>query len=573
MGNHLNREQRQADLTALASEDFDVVVIGGGVTGAGVALDAAARGLRTAIIEAQDWASGTSSRSSGMVHGGLRYLYQLDMGLVDEMITERGLLGNTIAPHLVKPQPFLMPLRRRMVERALNGLSATVYDTLGAIRGGRSVPAQRQRSRQGTLAKFPGLRPDALVGALEFHEARVDDARLVITLVRTALEYGARAASRVQAVRISRAADGPVTAVAARDLETGEQFQIRTRGVINATGVWTEHTAALAEAPVGARMLASKGIHLMVPRDRIEGEVGIFWRDGQRTIYLIPWQYIWVIGTTDTAWHEPLRHPVPTSTDIDELLAEVNTVLAHPLHRDDLCGSFAGLRPLLLPHRGSDVRTAKLSRRHLVEQLAPGLVSISGGKLTTYRVMAADAVDALLGKQQTAKRPSVTAQTPLLGAQGLDAMANQAERIGGIYGWSMQMMRHLLGRYGSELTDLLEMVDDDPTLAAPLLSAPHYLRVEVVRACTTEGAQHLEDIMVQRVRLNYEHADRGLAAIDEICSIAAPLLGWDAARTDHEKANYRARVEAELAAQLEPTDQLAAAVRAQASDIVPTDLA
>ena len=573
MGKHLNREQRQADLTALGSEDFDVVVIGGGVTGAGVALDAAARGLRTAIIEAQDWASGTSSRSSGMVHGGLRYLYQLDMGLVDEMITERGLLGNTIAPHLVKPQPFLMPLRRRMVERAVNGLSATVYDTLGAIRGGHSVPAQRQRSRQGTLAKFPGLRPDALVGALEFHEACVDDARLVITLVRTALEYGARAASRVQAVRISRAADGPVTAVAARDLETGEQFKIRTRGVINATGVWTEHTAALAEAPVGARMLASKGIHLIVPRDRIEGEVGIFWRDGQRAIYVIPWQYIWVIGTTDTAWQEPLRHPVPTSTDIDELLAEVNTVLAHPLHRDDLCGSFAGLRPLLLPHRGSDVRTVKLSRRHLVEQLAPGLVSISGGKLTTYRVMAADAVDALLGKQQAAKRPSVTAQTPLLGAQGLDAMANQAERIGGIYGWSMQTMRHLLGRYGSELTDLLEMVDDDPTLAAPLLSAPHYLRVEVARACTTEGAQHLEDIMVQRVRLNYEHADRGLAAIDEICSIAAPLLGWDAARTEHEKANYRARVEAELAAQLEPTDESAAAVRAQASDIVPTDLA
>ncbi len=572
MGNRLNPEQRVTDLSALAGQDFDVVVVGGGVTGAGIALDAAARGLRTAIIEAQDWAAGTSSASSGLVHGGLRYLYNLDIRLVAEMITERGLLLNTLAPHLVRPQTFLWPLHRRILERAGWGAGTSLYDTLGAICGGRCLPAQRQRSRAGTIARFPDVDPDALVGAIEFHEGFVDDARLVITLIRTALEYGARAVSRVQVTRINRSAGGPVTGLTARDLETGEQVQVRARGIINATGIWTEQTAALAQVASGLRVLAAKGIHLLVPRERIDAAVGIFYRTGTEALYLVPWQHRWVIGTTDTAWHEPLQYPVPTRTDIDNLLRRANLLLKQPLTRNDLCGSFAGLRPLLQPHRGSDVCTSRISRRHTVRTLAPGLVAVAGGKLTTYRRMAADAVDALLGRQRTAASPSVTAQTPLLGAQGLEAMTNQSQRIGGIYGWSRTMMAHLLECYGSELPDLLELVDDSATLAAPLGRAPHHLRVEVARACTAEGALHLEDILVRRIRLNREHRDRGLSAMDEVCAIAAPLLGWDAARIRREKASYQARVAAEQAAQAEPTDRAAVAIRRKAADAVPTVL-
>lgn len=571
MGNRLNPEQRQHDLSSLAEDVFEVVVIGGGVTGAGIALDAASRGFKTAILEAQDWAAGASSRSTRLVLGGLRYLYQFDVGLVREAIQERSLLVRTIAPHLVKPLPFVWPLRAHMLDRVQSLAGIALYDTLSRTVGRSVLPAPRQRSRGATISRVPALRSEGLIGAIEFHEARVDDARLVITLVRTAVEYGARAVSRAQVVRMTRAADAPMTGLVVRDLETGHEHQVRTNGVIIATGVWTEHTQSLAQTSSGLRVQASKGIHLVVPRDRIDSEVGIFARTRDSAISLVPMPDHWVIGTTDTAWHQPCTHPVPTSADIDRLLAEVNKLLARPLGRDDIHGTYAGLRPLLQRGR-MDQRTTKVSREHSVAQVAPGIVSVAGGKLTTYRLMAKDAVDFLLGPKLAAEHPSVTHTTPLLGAQGIEAMTNQSERIGGIYGWSRETMSHLLERYGSELPDLLEMVDDDPTLAAPLHAAPQYLRVEVARACVAEGAQHLEDILVQRVRLNSEHLDRGAAAVHEVGAIAAPLLDWDAARLETEKQNYLARVAAERAAETAPTDAAAAAARLQAREIVPSSL-
>ncbi|MFB9618490.1 glycerol-3-phosphate dehydrogenase/oxidase [Brooklawnia cerclae] len=573
MGNRLNPEQRQQHLAALAEEEFDVVVIGGGVTGAGIALDAASRGLRTAIVEAQDWASGTSSRSSRLVHGGLRYLYQLDFRLVAEALHERGLLLNTLAPHLVKAQPFLWPLKTPVVERTYSAVGVGMYDALSFVQTGRSVPPQRHRTREGAVERFPDIKADSLVGAIEFYDARVDDARLVLTLVRTALEYGARAVSRTKVVSITRGPSTRVTGLVVRDLETGDETAVRTKGIINATGVWTEQTQALAAPEAGLQVLASKGIHIVVPRDRIRAQTGIFLRTEKSVLFIIPWQYYWVIGTTDTAWHEQREHPVATSEDIDYVLEQANQVLAKPLTRDDIRGTYAGLRPLLQPHRSSGAKTTKVSREHSVTRVAPGMVAIAGGKLTTYRVMARDAVDFLLGKHEARKRPSITDHTPLLGAQGLEAMANQSDRIGGIYGWNRTVMTHLLDRYGSELPELLELVDDDPGLAAPLGAAPEYLRVEVARACVAEGAQHLEDILVQRVRLNSEYRDRGAEAVDEVLEIAAPLLDWDAERCTHERENYLARVAAELAAEEEPDDRSASQARMQASDIVPTDLA
>lgn len=572
MGNRLNPEQRQRYLTALAEEDFDVVVVGGGVTGAGIALDAASRGLKTAVIEAQDWAAGTSSRSTGLVLGGLRYLYQLDLALVTELVRERGLLLNTIAPHLVRPQPFIWPQWSRLVDRAQSATGIGLYDLLTVTIGGRALPPHRQHTRSGTIERFPGVCRDALIGSAEFYDAKVDDARLVINIVRTAIEYGAIAVSRVEVVRMTRAADAPVTGLVVRDLESGNELSVRTRGVILATGVWTEHTQALAETNSGLKVLASKGVHLLVPKDRIDSKTGVFFRTRDSAVWLVPMDNHWLIGTTDTVWRQPLLHPVVTRDDIDNLLTEVNKVLARPLTRDDVYGSYAGLRPLLQQSRLDDARTTHVSREHGVAQVAPGIVAVAGGKLTAYRRMAAEAVDFLLGKPHAAEHPSVTDRTPLLGAQGLAAMTNQSERIGGIYGWRPEQMTHLLHRYGSELPGLLELVDDDPTMAAHLRSAPEYLRVEVAWACVAEGALHLEDLLMRRLRLDVDCVDRGAGVAEEVANIAAPLLDWDAERCAREEQNYLAAVAAESAAARQRTDVAALTERRRAGDIVESGL-
>lgn len=571
MDNPLNAAQRSGALTAMAdAEGVDVLVIGGGVTGAGIALDAASRGLRTAVVEAQDWAAGTSSRSSRLVHGGLRYLYQLDVKLVAEALHERGLLLTTLAPHLVKAQPLLWPFKTRVIERAYSTLGVGLYDAMAVVgaRFRRTVPLQRHLSRKGALRRFPGIAPDALIGAMEYYDARVDDARLVLTLIRTAVAYGALAANRTSLVGLTRDSGGRVEGATVRDLETGEERHVRARHVIGATGVWTEHTQALAGAKGGLKVLSSKGIHILVPRDRIPATSGMFLRTEKSVLFIIPWPRFWLIGTTDTAWHEQLRHPVPTRADIDYLLDHANSVLADKLTHDDIMGTWAGLRPLLQPGTLDESRSTKVSREHTVTEAAPGLTVIAGGKLTTYRVMAADAVDFALGKEEAARRPSVTATTPLLGASGLDAMTAQAPRIAKQYGWSTSRVAHLLDRYGSDLGTLLATVDADPTLASPLAAEPAYTRAEIAFACTHEGALHLEDIMLTRVRLNCEHRDRGASAIDEIAGIAAPLLGWDDARAAAEKANYAGRIAAEIAAEHEETDAAASAVRCRAADVV-----
>lgn len=566
----LSLEQRTEALEALGEEEFDVLVIGGGVTGAGIALDAASRGLRTAVVEAQDWASGTSSRSSRLVHGGLRYLYQLDFKLVAEALGERGALLTTIAPHLVNAQPFLWPLKQRVIERAYSAVGVGLYDALAIAGAGghKTVPVQKHLSRAGALRRFPDLKPDSLVGAIEFYDARVDDARLVITLIRTAVSYGAVAASRTKVTSLTKAAGGRITGAVVRDLESGTDITVRARHTINATGVWTEKTEAMAGGTGGLQVLASKGVHLLFDRSTIDAAAGIFVRTEKSVLFIIPWQHYWVIGTTDTAWHEELQHPVPTSADIDYILDHANQVLAKPLTRDDIIGTYAGLRPLLQPKVKDDSKSTKVSREHTVTEVAPGMSAIAGGKLTTYRVMASDAVDFALGQAEAKRRPSVTRNLPLLGAAGYGAMRNQADRFGARYGFDADRMEHLLTRYGAELPDLLATIDADPALGKPLAAAPQFLRAEVHRACAVEGAMHLEDIFVARVRLNSEARDRGGAALDEIADIAAAALGWDDARKAAEKDNYRARIAAELAAEQEPTDALAAAARIQAPPIL-----
>ena len=546
---------------------LDVLVIGGGVTGAGIALDAASRGLRTGIIEAQDWASGTSSRSSKLVHGGLRYLQMFDFTLVHEALTERDLLLAEIAPHLVRKVPFLYPLVHRVWERFYAGSGVALYDVLASLsKRRRSTPFHRHISKTKLAEVFPDLRSDAAVGAIQYWDAQVDDARLVFTLVRTAAEHGALAASRTQLTGLTKATSGTVTGADVLDLETNTSHHIKARTVINATGVWTEDTESLATPEGGLKVLASKGIHLVVPKDRIRGSNGLILQTEKSVLFVIPWPDYWVIGTTDTAYTEDLRHPVATKTDIDYVLDHVNAVLTDPLTSDDVIGTYAGLRPLLQPAEESS--STKVSREHTVPSPTAGFVGLAGGKLTTYRVMAKDAVDFALGSQARTN-PSITDQVPLAGAEGFAATRRRARNYARKYGWPKATVDHLLRRYGSRIDELIELIDEQGDLAEPLEHAPMYLRAEIVYAARYEMVLHVEDILLHRTRLDYEISDGGVAALDEILSLVSPILGWDENRQAREREGYTKRREAEAKAATTATDAEGAAIRASEGDMSP----
>lgn len=566
----LTRQTRSAALAAMTDADgLDILVIGGGVTGAGIALDATTRGLRTGIVEMQDWAAGTSSRSSRLVHGGLRYLYNLDFGLVAEALSERGLLLEKLAPHLVTPQPFLWPLKTPVVERGYSAVGVGLYDTLAHVGShGSRVPVQKHYTRAQALELFPDLRPDQLVGAIRFFDARVDDARLVISLVRTAARFGAYAASRTQVVALVREG-GRVVGAEVVDLETGQHHIIRASRVISAAGVWTEDVERLGGIgrDEGLKVLASKGIHLVFDKARIKGETGLFLRTEKSVLFVIPWQRYWVIGTTDTVWEPERLHPVATAADIDYVLEHANSVLDAGLTRDDVIGSWAGLRPLLQP--ASATSSTKVSREHTVSEVAPGFIVIAGGKLTTYRAMAEDAVDFALGAANAMQNPSITERTPLVGGAGVDAARADLQRRARGLGWDAARVEHLIGRYGSDVADLLELIAEHPDWARPLGAAPAYLRAEVAYAVLREGALHLEDILLHRVRLAMETVDRGVAATGEICDVVAPLLGWRADDRAREESAWRIRAGAVSAAAEERDDTEASRVRLTVPDLVP----
>ncbi len=562
--------QRRSSLEAMGATELDVLVVGGGVTGAGIALDAATRGLQVGVVDAQDWGAGTSSRSSKLVHGGLRYLQMLDFKLVSEALAERGLLIDRLAPHLVRAVPFLYPLNH-WYERPYVGAGIALYDALATVgTRNRAVPTHRHVSRAGVRQTFPAMKPDACRGAIRYFDGQVDDARLVIDLVRTAVQLGAYAASRTELVELTTDPDGRVRGALLRDLETSTEHRVTAKTVISATGVWTEEVQALSGQDNGLQVLASKGIHVVVPRDRIDGESGVILQTETSVLFIIPWSRYWVIGTTDTDYRGDLTHPVATAADIDYVLDHANTILAEPLTRADVIGTWAGLRPLLQPQvkAGAAGGTSKVSREHTVTQVAPGLVSIAGGKLTTYRVMAEDAVDFALGRERAAALPSETATTPLVGAAGYHAYARRAPEIARRYGWSEAMVAHLLHRYGSALPELLAMVDERPDLGRPVGHAEAYLRAEIVYGVTHEGALHLEDVMTIRTRLTYEVADHGLAAADEIAALMGDELGWDEARRALEVRAYRERCAAEDAAAGTLDDAAAQQARQRNGDVL-----
>ncbi|MGY1604143.1 glycerol-3-phosphate dehydrogenase/oxidase [Geodermatophilus sp. SYSU D00815] len=572
MRTELSPARRRADRARLPDEVVDVLVIGGGVTGAGAALDAASRGLSVALLEARDWAAGTSSRSSKLIHGGLRYLEQFAFPLVHEALHERARLVRTIAPHLVTPLPFLLPLTAPVWQRAYYGAGVALYDVLGAaLAADRGIPAHRHLSRRATLEAFPALRGDVVRGAIRYWDAQVDDARHTLAVVRTAAGYGARALSSARVTGLLRdGAGGPVVGVRVADLTDGSAFEVRARSVIAATGVWSDDVGAMltsggpgAQAP-SLRVRASKGVHLVVPREAIAGsDAGLILRTPTSVLFVIPWGRHWIVGTTDTPWRLDRAHPAASSADIEYLLGQVNRVLTRPLTGEDVVGVYAGLRPLLA---GEADQTSRLSREHAVVTPVPGLVLVAGGKYTTYRVMAADAVDAAV-----AGLPGVpasrTAHLPLVGARRWAEVRDAAPRLAGESGLPEDAVARLLHRHGDRTTDVLALARRDPALARPLDGAPGYLAAEVVHAVTAEGALHLDDVLTRRTRVSIETAHRGVESAPRVAELVAGPLGWDDERRAREVEHYVARVAAERESQRMPDDRTADAARLGAPDV------
>jgi glycerol-3-phosphate dehydrogenase len=539
----------------MADEVFDIVVIGGGATGAGAALDAATRGLNVALVEARDYASGTSSRSSKLIHGGLRYLEQGHLHLVREALRERGLLLNRLAPHLVQPVPFLVPLTEHW-QRAYIGAGMALYDTLGGHEG---LPRHRHLTKRGARKVAPALKADALVGAIQYWDAKVDDARHTLTVVRTAADLGAAVASNARVTGFLREG-GRVTGVRVRG-----GLEVRARQVVNATGVWTDDVQSLAGERGKFKVRASKGIHLVVPRDRMQLDTGLILRTETSVLFVIPWGRHWIVGTTDTDWNLDKAHPAASATDIDYVLERVNRVLEQPLTREDVEGVYAGLRPLLT---GESESTSRLSREHTVASPVPGLVAVAGGKYTTYRIMARDAIDAAARGLDRHVAPSATHVTPLVGAAGFQAMWNRRERLADASGLHVARIEHLLRRYGTLTEELLQMVTEDPQLGRPLPGADDYLAVEVRYAATHEGALHLEDVLTRRTRISIETWDRGLEAAEPAARLMAEPLGWDAATAAQEVEVYRGRVAAERRSQEQADDRAADLERLSAPDVL-----
>src|SRR5690606_17439401 len=504
-------------------------------------------GLSVVLLEAGDLASGTSSRSGKTVHGGLRYLEQLNFKLVAEALHERDLMVRTLAPHLVAPEPFLFPLTKRW-ERPYIGAGVLLYDLMAAAgrTGGRGgVPHHRHLTRRGALREAPGLDPNVVTGALQYYDGRMDDARHTLAVARTAASLGAVVLSHAPVVGVLR--DGArVTGVTVEDTQTGSRFDVTASVVVNAAGVWAADIQAMA-GPATFAVQPAKGVHLVVEKGAFDSRTGILARAEDSVIILRKWFGHWLLGTTDTAYDGDRRAPTVEPEDVDYLLRNVNRYLARPLTRRDVLGTFAGLRPLLAPVARDTATTSALSRDHTVISEPAGMVTVVGGKYTTYRRMARDAVDAVGRAMGGALPPSPTANLPLVGAAGWEAVANRVPRLATEHGVPEEHVRRMVHRYGAELPDVLAPIRTDPALGRPLPGAEGYLPVEFLRAVTHEGALSLVDVLHRRTHLSIERTDAGLPAAPAVAALIAPALGWDADRQAREVAAYRAEGERDRA--------------------------
>jgi len=540
----LNPAQRARDLAAATADVSDVLVIGAGVTGAGAALDAAARGLRVTLVEAGDIACGTSSRSGKTFHGGLRYLEQLNFRLVADAIAERDLMLRTICPHIAWSEAFVYPLTRCW-ERPYVGVGVALYDLFG--RKNRAVPRQRHLGRAALKRHMPALDTDVIIGGIEYHDALMDDARHTLAVVRTAAGLGARVITAAPVVAFVRNTQGHIGGVEVCDQDTRARHTLRARAVINAGGIWADDLQALAGGERTFRVQPAKGVHLLLPGSAIDAHAGLLARAGDSVIIARRWYDYWLVGTTDTPWNQAKGQPVAERADITYLLDHLNRYLAKKVHACDVLGVFAGLRPLLEPVEGARSTTSALLRDHAVIGGPPGLTTVVGGKYTTYRRMARDAVDAAL-KPLGIVTPSTTATLPLLGAQRWAQVREQSMTIARTHRIPEATVRAMLARHGDCIDDVLALTRVDPRLAAPLPGLARYLLAEVPYAVQAEGARTLYDVLARRLHLALELADGGISFAPQAAELVAPTLGWSAQQCAAQIQAYRVTIAAERAA-------------------------
>ena len=383
-----------------------------------------------------------------------------------------------------------------------------------------------------------------------------------MNIARTAAAYGAHVASRTKVVGFLREGDRVVGA-RVRDLENDTEFDVRAKVVVNAGGVWTNEIQEMVGGRGALDVEASKGIHLVVPRNRIRGDAGFITKTETSVLFVIPWRHHWIIGTTDTPWDLDLAHPAASRADINYVLEHVNKLLRTPLDHTDVQGVYAGLRPLL---KGATEPTSRIAREHTVVAPVQGLVMIAGGKLTTYRVMARDAVDAAAKSLEGKVGPSITHRVPLLGAGGFEARTNQRVALARSSGLDIAWIDHLLGRFGGLIDEVLELIANRPELGEPLAGAEDYLAAEVVYAVTHEGARHLDDVLARRTRISIETFDRGTHSARRAAELMGGELGWDGERLEDEVDHYLRRVEAERQSQEKLTDQEADEARVKAPE-------
>ncbi|MEK6719662.1 MAG: glycerol-3-phosphate dehydrogenase/oxidase [Chloroflexota bacterium] len=514
-------DDRRATIEDLAATEFDIVIVGGGIVGCGALLDATSRGLKAALVEQDDIASGTSGRSSRLIHGGLRYLEQLHFGLVAEALDERSRMLR-LAPHLVRLEPFLFPIFGwPLVHQVFYGAGLLLYDLLGARREGGFA---RHLRPSGTRARTPSVRRRGLQGGIVYHDGVEDDARYTLAVLRTALARGARAVTRARVTGLIEA-DGRVGGVVVRDLLDDRTFEVRAQHVVDATGVWSAYPNGPLTGDGAAGILPSQGAHLVVRRDRIPSRQGVSLRVPGKVVFVIPWPDHWLIGTTDHAFDGAPERPHASGAEVDEILATVNEYFDVDLRRQDVLGTYAGLRPLVAPE--GTASTVKASREHKVRREPNGLVRVGGGKYTTYRIMARDTIDAALGHDAARARPSGTADLLLVGAADRPGLDRVADALADRHGLTPDIAAALVDRHGTEASEVLEL-GQERDLNRRLGPEIRQLEAEVAWAVRRELALSLDDILSRRMRLSMVLRDRGASIAPRVAEIAGRDLGWDA---------------------------------------------
>jgi glycerol-3-phosphate dehydrogenase len=551
----MDASTRASHIERMSNQEFDVLVIGGGITGAGVALDAAARGYRVALIEKGDFASATSSKSTKLVHGGIRYLPQFDFALVREALVERGLLVQN-APFLVEPLAFLLPLyedARRPLGVPIAppkgyGLGLLLQSGLWMydIMAGRlNVARHRRVGIEKALNMAPSLHRQGLKDVYMYYDAQTNDTRLTITVLKTAVRHGALIANYAELTSFTRKPDGKIGGAVVRDHLSDRTLTVRARHVVNAAGIFAQRVMEMSGDQSKVRVTPSKGVHLLVARERLnllDTAVVLPETDDGRILFVVPWGPRAVIGTTDTGEGD-LDHPEATPEDIAYLIRHVNRYLDVNLSSDDILSAYAGYRPLVSSNTSGT--TKSLSRTHVVVQEENGIVTIVGGKLTTYRRMAQDTVD-VLQKRDNMPVARATRRLPLAGAVAWKEAEPEIERQGHELKLSERTLKELKFNYGREALEVLRLARENPDLAGLLVPDLPYIRAEIIFACRHEMALTLTDVLARRTRITLEDRDRGTTIAPAVAAIMAAELGWSEDRVRGEVENYRQAIREEI---------------------------